>query len=411
MQNKIFNRVTPHELLRQFDSPLYVYDEVTLRNRCKELKSVFEEPVFGIHYSAKANTNPALLAVIKSEGLTVDAMSAGEILMNIKAGFKPKEILFISNNVSVDEMKFAINKGVNVSVDSLDQLEQYGRINSGGGLFIRFNPGVGDGCHKNLITGGRKTKFGINEVDIESVKLLLNKYNLTLIGINQHIGSNFMDGELYIEAADRLMLIAEYFESIKVIDFGGGFGVSYDKSEDQHRINLQQFGKKLKNKAVEWKERTGWNGIFKVEPGRYVVAECGILLGKVHAVKKSYDNLYYGTDIGFNVLHRPMMYGAYHEVQIFSENSDMQDLIFNKASVVGNICETGDYIAKDRELPEAKSGDVVAVMNTGAYGSVMSSNYNMRLRPAEILINMEGEVSLIRRRDTHEDLLAPYNIN
>jgi diaminopimelate decarboxylase len=360
-----------------------------------------------IQYSAKANTNLAILKIIREEGLLVDAMSPGEIYLEMKAGFKPEEILFISNNVSDEEMLYAIKAGILVSVDSISQLEKYGKLNKGGRVAIRINPGVGAGHHEKVVTAGKNTKFGVDPKFINEIKTILARYDLKLAGLNQHIGSLFMTPETYIEAATFLLSFAENFPGVEFVDLGGGFGIPYHKGTGEPRLDLTNLGKILQEVIDNWVKRTGRQITIKMEPGRYTVAECGILLGQVHSVKESGAKKYIGTDIGFNVLIRPAMYNAYHDIEIYSTSG--RDFIKNeKVTIVGNICESGDILAKDRDLPVTLEGDIIGVLDSGAYGLVMSSNYNCRLRPAEVLINTNGEDVLIRRRDVLSDLTRPF---
>ncbi len=243
-----------------------------------------------------------LLKIVRDEGLRVDAMSPGEIYVNIKAGFKPDEIFYISNNVSEDEFKYALHAGVKISVDSLSQLEMYGKLNPGGEVAFRLNPGVGAGHHEKVVTAGSKTKFGIENKYIPEVKTILKKYNLKLIGINQHIGSLFMDDSTYIKTAETILSQAKEFDDLKFVDLGGGFGIPYRKQANQARLNLTDMGLKLSELINNWVKEYGKEIEINIEPGRYIVAESSILLGKVNAIKKNYETKYIGTDIGFNVL-------------------------------------------------------------------------------------------------------------
>lgn len=404
---EVFEENAPQELCRTFGSPLYVYNESILRERCRELKAAFPEPLFEINYSTKANSNPQVLKVVREERFNVDAMSPGEILVEMEAGFPSSQILFICNNVSEAEMKFAIERNVTISVDSIFQLERFGLLNPGGRVAVRINPGEGAGFHENTVTAGTKTKFGIPEMDHDEMRKVAEKYELTIVGLNQHIGSNFLEGEDYVGGVRRMLKIAESFQDLEFIDFGGGFGIPYEEAEEKQRLDLAQLGVAVGKVVTEWQQKTGYTGKFKVEPGRYVAAEAGVLLGTVHSVKKSFDKVYIGTDLGFNVLQRPVMYDAYHAVTAFSSEGEVSGEKMT-ASIVGNICETGDYIAKERNLPVSQPGDIIAVANAGAYGLVMASNYNMRLRPAEIMIDSDGQPKLIRRRDNFTDLLRPF---
>jgi diaminopimelate decarboxylase len=236
--------------------------------------------------------------------------------------------------------------------------------------------------------------------------MIASKYNLTVAGINQHIGSLFMDGAKYVEGAASLLTIAREFPQLEFIDLGGGFGIPYKKIEGEARLDIKELGIHVTRVIEDFVKSYGREIMFKIEPGRYISAECGLILGTVHAVKQNYGNTYVGTDVGFNVLKRPVMYDSYHEVEIYSERDSSADLFTQK--LVGNICETGDIIADDRKLPEIKEGDIIGVLDSGAYGFSMSSNYNMRLKPAEVLITTDGSARLIRRRDRLEDLLTNF---
>ena len=407
LENNFFGNSNPVFLAENFGTPLYVYNENILRERCRELKKLIDYKHFVVNYSPKANSNVELIKIVREEGLRVDAMSPGEIFVNRLAGYKPKEILYISNNVNEEEFRYAINEGVNISVDSVSQLEMYGRLNPGGEITIRINPGVGAGHHQKVVTGGKKTKFGIEIHFLPEVRKILKKYNLKLIGINQHIGSLFMDGEAYIKSTENILSVAREFDDLEFIDLGGGFGIPYQKQAEQARLSLEDLGSKLSETIHNWVREYGKEIEFKIEPGRYIVAECSILLGEVNVVKMNYDIKYVGTDLGFNVLIRPAMYDAHHDIEIYrkSEKPSTKDEVVR---IVGNICETGDIIARDRKLPEIFEKDILGVLDAGAYGYTMSSNYNNRLRPAEVLIQANGEMRMIRRRDTLDDLVRNF---
>ncbi len=407
-QTGFYGNSRPSELLREFGSPLYVYNEAILRQRCREMAGLVSYPGFTSNYSIKANSNLELLKIVREEGLHADAMSPGEIHVLLTAGYKPEEILFIPNNVSMEEMQFAIDRGVLVSCDSLSQLSQYGRLNPGAKVVVRFNPGVGAGHHEKVVTAGKNTKFGVGKEFIDDVKAILKEYSLKLVGINQHIGSLFMESSPYIESVKSLLNIAVQFEELEFVDMGGGFGVPYRKQEGQERLKLDEIGRKLTELIDRWMDKYGRRIKVKMEPGRYVVAECGVLLGSVHSVKENSNRTYVGTDIGFNVLIRPAMYDSYHDIELYRNDDIVKSENTSPVTVVGNICESGDILAKDRELPEAKEGDLIGVMDAGAYCYSMASNYNNRPRPAEILIGLDGKPRLIRRRDTIEDLMRGF---
>ena len=406
-EKKFFGNTDPVQLIQKFGSPLYVYNEHLLRKRCRDLKGLISYPNFSVNFSPKANSNLEIIKIVRSEGLRVDAMSPGEIYINMQAGFKPEEILYISNNVGEDEFLYAIHAGVKISVDSVSQLEMFGRINPGGKVAFRVNPGFGAGHHEKVTTAGQKTKFGIEMNNIPDVKRIIREYNLKLIGINQHIGSLFMDGEAYLQSTGNILSIASQFSDLEFIDLGGGFGIPYKKQSNQPRLDLKELGEKLSDVINSWVKEYGKDVEFKIEPGRYIVAESGILLGKVHAIKTNYRIKYIGTDLGFNVLMRPVMYDSHHDIEIYREN-DIPSSKEETVSIVGNICETGDIIARDRKLPEIFEKDIIGVLDSGAYGYSMCSNYNSRLRPAEVLIEADCNPRLIRRRDNLDDIVRNF---
>ncbi|MDO5115724.1 MAG: diaminopimelate decarboxylase [Synergistaceae bacterium] len=392
------------ELTAEYGSPIYVYSEEILRDRCRALLEAFQGRV-APSFSIKANSNLTLLKIIREEGFGADAMSPGEIFILEKAGFQSDEIFYIGNNVSTDELRYCIDRGILVSVDSISQLEKLGRINRGGRVAIRFNTGIGAGHCDKVVTAGHKTKFGVDPAFCREVKEALSRYDMKLVGVNQHIGSLFLSPEPYLRAAEGLLdLVAENFPGLDFVDFGGGFGVPYRPGEEPLELAalaeglfpiLDAFTARYDNKYVH----------FKCEPGRYICAECGLLVGKVRAVKENYGELYIGTDIGFNVLMRPVLYDSYHEVALLGKDGAGDGRL---ATVVGNICESGDILAKDRALAGAKEGDLLVVGNAGAYGYSMASNYNSRLRPAELLKTRQGDFRLIRASDTLESLTQNF---
>lgn len=406
-ENNFYEGTNPVELIEKYGSPLYVYNERILRDRCRKLKNLIKYENFKVQFSAKANSNLSLLKIVREEGLNVDAMSPGEIFIQLKAGFDPSQIFYVCNNVSKEELQYALDNNITISVDSLSQLELLGKLNPGGSVAIRFNPGVGAGHSEKVVTAGKKTKFGVDTLYIPEVKNILNKYGLKLVGINQHIGSLFMEGTPYLESVKSLLKIASQFEDLEFVDMGGGFGIPYHKQQGEKALDLTSLGVELDKIINEWVEAYGKKVTIKIEPGRYIPAESCVLLGTVHTIKTNYGKKYVGTDIGFNVLARPVMYNSHHDIEIYRKS----DIVSNKeepVTIVGNICESGDIIAKERNLPEIFEEDLIGVLDSGAYGYVMSSNYNNRLRPAEVLIKENGEVQLIRRKDTLEDLVRNF---
>lgn len=401
-QTTIFGKAGVHELLARFGSPLYVYDESTLRQACRDLKQMMKYERFRINYSVKANCNVELLRIINEEGLDVDAMSPGEMLMEFKAGFAPERIMFIGNNVSREEFQYAVDRGIYISVDSLSQLETLGELNPGGEVCLRINTEIGAGHHQKVVTGGKKAKFGIALNDLEKARETAARFNLTITGVNHHIGSLFLDPAPYLQAAERLLEVAALFPTVETVDFGGGFGIPYRHGEEQP-LDLASMGAGMDALIAKWVSEH-WPITVRCEPGRYVPVRSGILLGTVTSVKKNYDTHFIGTDIGFNVLARPVMYDSYHEITVAPRADRTYELCDGPVYVVGNICESGDILAHDRPFPRCIPGDALIVHDAGAYGFAMASSYNCRPLPAEVIIEQNGEARLIRRRQTLEEL-------
>ncbi|MDR2892735.1 MAG: diaminopimelate decarboxylase [Deltaproteobacteria bacterium] len=432
----------PVDLLKSYGSPLYVYNEGMLRRRAAELRDLVKLPNFRACYSAKANANPHLLRIIRSEGLLVDSMSPGELAMNRLAGFSRDQIIYVCNNVHGDELAQAAISSRVVSVDSLSQLALFGRTLQERGIgqeyrrvMLRLNPGIGAGHHQKVVTAGKETKFGINPEDFGQAREICRQYGLALVGVNQHVGSLFMQADAFLQAAEWLLQTVEtlqasnFFDGLEIIDFGGGFGIPYHKYEGQTRLDLDELGTKLTARLKEWISKTGYQGLFLIEPGRYLAAECGLLLGSVTAIKNNGPTRFACTDVGFNILPRPMLYDAFHDVEIYrgalnpehaesSENNDCSQRPELPQTLTGNICESGDLLASGRLLPEIREHDLLGFLDAGAYCYAMSFPYNQRVRPAEILIGLnnqgeagkcdtpQGQVKLIRRRENLEDLLA-----
>ncbi len=409
MDNHFFGNTNPQELVAKFGTPLYVYNEAILRDRMRRMAHLVSYPKFTANYSIKTNSNLSILQLALEEGLNADAMSPGEIFILLKAGFPSDRIFYVSNNVSRDELQFAIDQGVVISLDSLSQLELFGRINYGGRCAVRLNPGIGAGHHAKVITAGKKTKFAIAREDIPAIFAIADKYDLKIIGINQHIGSLFMDSTPFLAAVDQFLEYASAFKDLEFIDFGGGFGIPYHKKEGEMEFDLSEFSTRLDAIIEKWIQIDGRDILFKTEPGRYIAAEGGVLLGSVYATKMNSDVRYIGTDIGMNVLVRPTMYNSFHEIEVYRDGKYIsEEGPCEVVTVVGNICETGDILARDRVLPKICEGDVLCVLDAGAYGYSMCSNYNNRLRPAEVMIGQDGEPRLIRRRETLDDLLTNF---
>ncbi len=403
-----FKGNNPETIVKEYGTPLYVYNEEIIRKHMRDVAGVITKYPYTANYSVKANTNIHILKLALEEGLNCDAMSPGEITMLLKAGFPKDRIFFVPNNVSEEELKFAVKEGIMTSLDSLSQLEAFGEVAPGHKCAVRINPGVGAGHHEKVVTAGKKTKFGIQESDIPKIHEIAAKYNLTIAGINQHIGSGFLDPEPYLHAVSNLLRIARGFKDLEFIDFGGGYGIPYHKLDDQPEFPMEAFKKALEPILDEFVKDYGKAPLFKSEPGRYCVAEGSVILGRVHATKENNEKFYAGTDVGMNVLVRPSMYDSWHDIEVLRDGKVVKRDNLKEITVVGNICESGDILAKDRQLPPFQKGDLACILDTGAYGYSMCSSYNSRPRPAEVMVTKEGRVELIRKRETIEDLMRLF---
>ncbi len=402
-----FGSSSPQTLVREYGTPLYVYNETILRERCAELLALSSHPGFRVCFSGKANANLSLLRIIRDCGLSADAMSPGELALQLAAGFRPEDLVYVCNNVSGDEMRRAVEAGVLLSLDSLSQADLFGSLFPGRKIMARLNPGIGAGHSDKVITGGAKTKFGIRADELDDLRAILKKYSLTLAGVNQHIGSLFMEPDSFLAAVRWALDTAKAFPDLEIIDFGGGFGIPYRKYENEARLDMADLGVKFDALLKTWSAETGYTGGFIIEPGRYTVAECGLVLGTAHAVKNNGGTRYVGTDVGFNVLSRPMLYDSFHDIEIYRAGAGPEQDAMPQ-TVVGNICESGDILAKDRVLPPMKENDIIGLLDAGAYGFAMASSYTQRCRPAEVLIGLDGKARLIRRRETVEDLMRLF---
>ncbi|MDW8023471.1 MAG: diaminopimelate decarboxylase [Nitrososphaerota archaeon] len=404
--------VSAIELAENFRTPLYVISENKIRENYRKLYEAFSKRYdkFRILYSAKANTNISVLKILHTEGAYVDTVSAGEVHLALMAGFSPREILYTGVNVGDEELKYVLDEGVMINLDSLSQLDRLLRLGVPETLSFRINPEYGAGHHEYVVTASRYVKFGMDEDSALKAYRIAKEAGVKKFGIHMHIGSGIMDVAPYIKSGGRLLEVAWkirtklgiYFD---FIDFGGGMGVPYKPEEKA--LNLDTFSDKLvemfKNKLDEF--ALGQPELW-IEPGRFIVAEAGILLTRVNAVKHVSNKKFVGVDAGFNTLIRPAMYGAYHPILVANKLDEQPTEVYD---VVGPICESGDFLAKDRILPKICEGDLLAVLNVGAYGFSMSSQYNSRPRPAEVLVK-SGRYVLIREAETFEDLARKQRV-
>lgn len=379
--NQLFlGKYSAQSLIKKFGTPLYVYESETIKNNYLKLIKNINYSKLHIHFACKANTNISVLKLLQELGSKIETVSKGEIVAAFKAGFNAEDIIYTSTSVSYDEMDFVIKNKIKVNLDSLSQIELYGKLNPNSKIGIRINQGIGAGHHDHVITGGVMSKFGIPLEHLTQARKLAAKYKLKITSLHQHIGSNVLDKNILLKACDKLFETALNFPNLESLDFGGGFGVPYLPKEKD--LDLQKFGKEITKKINLFCKKYGKELNIMFEPGRFLVAESGVLLTRVTEIKNNPKRTFVGVDTGFNHLIRPTMYGSYHE--ILNASRIKGGII--KADIVGNICESGDVFGRDRKISKPKIGDVLAVLNAGAYGYVMASHYNSRALPKEILL-------------------------
>ncbi len=404
--------VSTVKLAEIFGTPLYVISENKIRENYRKMHAAFSKRYgkFRILYSAKANTNISVLKILHSEGAYVDTASAGEVYLASMAGFSSEEILYTGINVGDEELKYVLSRGVMVNLDSMSQLNRLIRLGVPETLSFRINPEHGAGYHKYVVTASKHAKFGMDEASALKAYEIVKAAGVKRFGIHMHIGSGIMDVTPYLKPGERLLKIASKINtklgiSFDFINFGGGMGVPYKPGEKE--LDLEAFSGKLvelfKRKLDEYS--LGKPELW-IEPGRFIVAEAGILLTRIKAIKQVFHKKFVGVDAGFNTLIRPAMYGAYHQVVVANKLNEKPTEVYD---VVGPICESGDVLAENRLLPKIFEGDLLVVLNAGAYGFSMSSQYNSRLRPAEVLVK-SGRYALIREAETFEDLVRKQRV-
>lgn len=387
------------DLAHRFGTPLYVYDGDKIEEKINALRGAFPDVKMKIKYACKANTNISVLSLMRTLGVEVDVVSPQEMHLALKAGFTPGQITFTSSGVSFDEIEECVNQGVLVNVDNLSALEKFGeQYGNSRPLFIRIRPNVEGGGNLKISTGHRNSKFGIPVEQKTEILRLVNRYNLNVVGLHQHTGSDIKDGSTFLKAAEVMFELAMDFGNLQYLDFGGGFKVAY--REGDATTDMKDLGEKLSATFADFCKRYGRNLELWFEPGKFLVSEAGVLLASVNVVKNNPNGTLLGLNTGLNHLIRPMMYEAYHDVKNISKEGAVSEKKYN---VVGYMCETDD-IAKDRMLPVTEEGDILAIRNAGAYGFTMASNYNSRFRPAEVLTYQRKDY-LVRERETMEDIL------
>jgi diaminopimelate decarboxylase len=399
--------VATNTLVEKFDTPLYVISERRIRDNYKRLNQALTRHYekVKLFYAAKANSNLAVLKILETEGANLDVVSPGEVFMALTSGFNPERILFTGTSVRNDELKFLSDSNVTINIDSQSQLDRLLNIAVPEVLSFRINPEVGAGHHDHVITAGKHSKFGLWEDDAVEAYATAKDAGVERFGIHMHIGSGVLEAKPFVAALDKFLAIAKQIHmetgvKFEFMDMGGGLGVPY--YPDEKPLDLAVFSEKM---LTLFKTKTRQYGLgepyFHVEPGRYLVADSCVLLTTVNTIKTTPYRNFAGVDAGFNTLIRPTMYGSYHHMLVANKIVATEE---EKYDIAGPICESGDLLAEDRMLPKLEEGDVIAVLNAGAYGFSMSSQYNARPRAAEVLVK-EGKYKLVREREQLDDLM------
>src|SRR3989339_854126 len=394
----------------KYGTPLYIYDADLIVKRYKELYEYIKWPKLKILYAMKANYNIGILNLLKKNKAFLDTVSPAEVHLGLKLGYEKEDILFTSNNITDDEMHEVKKTGVLFNIGALSSLEKFGSVYPESKVCIRFNPDVYAGEHKHVQTAGSITKFGVLLSEVDRIKEITNKYNIKVIGLHEHTGSGIGETEKIYKSMTNLLGIANQndFPHLEFIDFGGGFKVPYKPTSA--RIDYAGFGEKISSIFSDFCKRYGRDLYIYFEPGKYIVAESGYLLMEVNSIKNNRGRLIAGTNSGFNHLIRQLLYDAYHQIEnISNPNGELK--IYD---VCGNICETGDCFAEQRELPEIREGDKLIIKNAGAYCYSMGSIYNLRAMPSELLI-VNGNELLVTKGPSNKELaeliLSGSNLN
>ncbi len=385
------------KLIEKYEAPLYVYDSRVIVDRYNDFCKAFDVQKLKVHYACKALSNVSVLKLFKSLGAGLDCVSIQEIKLGLAAGFDPADILFTPNNISEKEYDEAVALGVRINVDNIDILEHFGALFPHVPVCIRINPHMMAGGNRKISVGHIGSKFGISIHQVPLVERIVKSFNIKVNGIHVHSGSDILDSEIFIKAAQLILDVVEKFETVEFIDFGSGFKVPY--SANDLSTDIREFGYEFSEMFNAFCTKMGRAYELKFEPGKYLVSEAGYLFVRTNVIKQTTATTFVGVDSGMNHLIRPMFYDAWHEIENISNPNGKKKIY----SVVGYICET-DTFGTDRRLCEVRKNDILMIRNAGAYSYAMSSNYNSRYRPPEVLIH-EGRDYLIRTRESFEDLM------
>jgi len=392
------------QIAREFGTPLYIYHAEKIKEQYEKLTSAFSKCDTRIFYACKSLTNVNILRYIKSLGASLDCVSINEVKLGIMAGFSKSDILYTPNCVDFEEILEAKELGVNINIDNISLLEQFGnKFGHSYPVCIRLNPHIMAGGNFKISTGHVDSKFGISIHQMRHIERIIKSTNLNVEGIHMHTGSEIKDINVFLEGLEVMFSMASHFPHLKYIDLGSGFKVPYQPGDPETDVDL--LGKKLSQAFANFEKENGKKLQVWFEPGKYLVSQAGYFVVKANVIKQTPATVFVGVNSGFNHLIRPMMYEAYHHIENISNPQGVSRIY----TVVGNICET-DTFAWDRTITEVREGDLMVFYNAGAYGFEMSSNFNSRLKPAEVMVE-NGTPRLIRRRDEFDDLLKNQVLN
>lgn len=386
------------KVTKDFGSPVYVYDAEKIISQYNRLKNAFGKiDDLKINYAVKALSNISVLKLLKAQGSGLDTVSLQEVQLGIEAGFEPSRILYTPNGVSLEEIEEVSAMGVPINIDNLSILEQFGTKHPKVPVCIRINPHVMAGGNTNISVGHIDSKFGISIHQLPHLLRIVENTGMNINGIHMHTGSDILDIEVFLYASEILFDTAKHFKDLEFLDFGSGFKVPYKPGDIE--TNIEELGEKFTKRFRKFCKEYGRDLALVLEPGKFLVSDAGKFLARVNVIKQTTSTVFASIDTGFNHLIRPMFYGSHHEIHNISNPEGKQRFY----SVVGYICET-DTFANNRRIAEITEGDILAFSNAGAYSFSMSSNFNSRYRPAEVLW-YKGKGHLIRERETFEDLL------
>ncbi len=381
-----------------FEGPVYVYDAAKIQSQYQRLTNAFSKvESLRINYAVKALSNLSILKLLKQMDSGLDTVSIQEVMLGLHAGFSPDKIIYTPNGVSMAEIEEVAQLGVQINIDNLSVLEQFGTKHPKVPICIRINPHVMAGGNSNISVGHIDSKFGISIHQLPHILRIVENTGMHINGIHMHTGSDILDIEVFLYASEILFDTAKHFKTLDFIDFGSGFKVPYKKGDIE--TNIEELGRKLSKRFNTFEKEYGRPLTLTFEPGKFLVSEAGYFLAKVNVVKQTTSTVFAGIDSGFNHLIRPMLYGSEHYIENISNPKGKERFY----TVVGYICET-DTFGNNRRIAEIKEGDILCFRNAGAYCFSMASNYNSRYKPAEVLW-MDGKAHLIRERETFEDIL------